>query len=446
MRAPFMWYNRAYRSCGGDLTLDYRTCTEFLRGRRVLCAVSGGADSTALLHILCRARDAGLLTLCAAHFEHGIRGDESARDMEFVRRLCAELNVPLQIGRADVPSEAAANGEGLESCARRLRHAFLEDARVKAGADVIALAHHLRDRAETVLMHILRGGGISGAAAMPRASGHIVRPFIDVAPQDIRAFLTQNGLAWREDATNFVPDSPRNALRLNVFPALGQIYPGFERALSRFSEIAAEDDAYLEACTDAYCARFMQQEWGIYILPKQDEAALVRRALRRVIPEADHQKIMSALRARGFCDLGGGCRAYGEGEKVYVPERALGSVGLNVRGCTRFYDICEISAEECAAEPIKINAYIQTLNADALSGACVRLKQDGDFIAPFGMNGKRKSLGDYLTDRKYPRPLRERLPLVAKGSEILWVPGIGISERARVVPDAPALRLTLKPY
>jgi tRNA(Ile)-lysidine synthase len=107
-------------------------------------------------------------------------------------------------------------------------------------------------------------------------------------------------------------------------------------------------------------------------------------------------------------------------------------------------NVCTLTAENCPCEPIRHELYTQALSASALQGACLRLRRDGDFIRPFGMGGQRKSLGDYLTDRKYPLPLRERLPLVAKGSEILWVPGEGISESARLSPGEEAMKLTIK--
>ncbi len=154
-----------------------------LKNRRILAAVSGGADSVALLSLLCTARNCGFLTLYAAHYEHGIRAEESLEDMRFVAKLCRTLDVELITGRGSVPAEAMRTGEGIESCARRLRHEFLEQTRQKLGADYTALAHHARDRAETVLMHILRGGGLAGAAAMPLRNGTIIRPLIGYSPE-----------------------------------------------------------------------------------------------------------------------------------------------------------------------------------------------------------------------------------------------------------------------
>ena len=136
-----------------------------VRGRRVLIALSGGADSVALAALLAEAREALGLTLFAAHLDHGIR-PESADDADFCRALCAKLGVPFLTVRLDVPAEAARAGEGLETAARRLRHAWLRRVKDAVGADCIALAHHMDDQAETVLMHLARGAGPEGIGGM----------------------------------------------------------------------------------------------------------------------------------------------------------------------------------------------------------------------------------------------------------------------------------------
>ena len=136
-------------------------------GSRVLCAVSGGADSVCLLHLLTGAAHERGLTVFAAHCEHGLRGGESLRDMEFVRRLCEKLAVPLTVKRVDVSAYAGANGLGTEEAARQLRYAFLEDCADALGCDRIATAHNAGDRSETILMNLCRGA--AGHPALSRA-------------------------------------------------------------------------------------------------------------------------------------------------------------------------------------------------------------------------------------------------------------------------------------
>ena len=420
-----------------------------LKGRAVLVAVSGGADSVALLRLLCRARDEMALTLSAAHFEHGIRGMDSLEDMRFVQDLCARENVELFVEKGDVPGEARRLGEGLEACARRLRHAFLERARAQAGADCIALAHHRQDRAETVLMHLLRGSGLAGAAAMPARSETIVRPLIDFAPEELKEYLLSIGQPWREDATNLVPDNPRNALRLKVLPLLRGIYPGCEKALCRFAEIAGEDERALEEYINRLDKQLMIFWADIAQIDNDCDAALTRRAIRRVYPGADFDATQRAIDAkwrRAYVELGDGYRAWGGDCALFIvpplprPEPA----DLALPGLTALKGVCRMLAEYCQPLPIKEDGFTQVLNLQALSGAQLRLRQNGDYIRPFGMHGKGKSFGDYLTDRRFPLPLRERLPIVARGNQVLWAPGLGISEDARLRPGDAAARLTIQ--
>ncbi len=416
-----------------------------LYGKRVLCAVSGGADSVALLRLLADARDRDELELCAAHFEHGIRGQDSMEDLRFVRDLCAALQVPLEIGQAKVPDIAERSHEGLETCARRLRHEFLEETRKKHRCDCIALAHHRRDRAETVLMHLLRGGGLKGAAAMPMKSGHIVRPLIGTAPEEIRAYLTELGQPWREDSSNFIDDNPRNALRLTVFPRLQCLYPGFESALCRFSEIAGEEDGLLARLSEEFAARDLSCFAGIWML-KKGETALMRRVLNRLLPDGDFETVERALHAEKQTDLTGGYRVSSADGVLYLipPLSDPAPEKLHLNGVTVLEGVCRVSARDSAPVPVKDNGYTQVLAKEPLRGAKLRLWHEGDFLCPLGFMGKRKSLGDYFTDRHFPQPLRHRLPLLADGNEILWVPGLGISEKLRVNDQTPACRLTIK--
>ena len=227
---------------------------EEARGKHVLAALSGGADSVALLILLCRARDAGMLGVSAAHFEHGIRGEESERDLAFCQKLCERMGVPLSIGRADVPEIARRTGRGTETCAREMRYDFLNEIARVMGADLIALAHHADDQAETVLMHLLRGTGPEGVSCMRRISGNLYRPLIGVRKAEIIRFLEESGQPWREDRTNRLTDNPRNALRIQAIPELERAYPGAVRAIARYAEAAQIEDGYMARMTDRFCA------------------------------------------------------------------------------------------------------------------------------------------------------------------------------------------------
>ena len=401
------------------------------RGRHVLVALSGGADSVALLTILCRARDAGMLSVSAAHFEHGIRGAESLGDAEFCRRLCLDMGVTFVPGRADVPEIARRTGEGLETCARRLRHSFLDETARILGAELIALAHHLDDQAETVLMHLLRGSGPEGAAGMRRVSGRLYRPLLGVRKAEILEFLRAEGIGWREDSTNAVADNPRNRLRLEAIPALERAYPAGMRAIARFAENMAVENDYVSRMTDAFISarvKALPHGWRIDLTGDCEEA-LLRRAIRRLCgPDLTSAKLMELMELPPACDVVNGLRATVCAGSMYITRRfeAPAPQLLKLDGVTELAGICRINCIDADPVPEKTLKSTQVLSKSALDGAVLRTRMDGDRISPLGMNGT-KSLSDYMTDLRVDRPLREVTPIVAKGREVLWVVGFGIS-------------------
>ena len=226
-----------------------------LRSAPLCVAVSGGADSVALLHALVRLR-AWLgakppYGLAAAHFHHGIRGAEADADAAFVADLCGSLGVPLRVGRGDVPAEAARTGESPEMAARRLRHAFLRDA---CGGAAIATGHTLDDQAELFFLRLKRGAsarGLSGMRPLEPASGSAparVRPLLRVRHEALAAFLRAEGLAWREDATNAADDADRNRIRHRVVPAVLDAFgPSFLSTLGRSMDLLRDDADLLDA-------------------------------------------------------------------------------------------------------------------------------------------------------------------------------------------------------
>ena len=405
---------------------------EEARGRHVLAALSGGADSVALLKVLCRARDAGMLQLSAAHFEHGIRGEESIADAEFCRKLCAEMNVLFIPGRADVPEIARRTGEGVETCARNLRHRFLAQTADMLGCELIALAHHMDDQTETVLMHMLRGTGPEGASGMRRLSGRLYRPLLGVRKSELIAYLESEGMSWREDRTNAVADNPRNALRLNAIPALEAIYPAGVRAIARFAENAAVESDFVGRMAEKFSTqRVTELPHGWRIDMSGDcEEALLRRTLRGLIgPDLTSDKLSEIVRLETACDVVNGLRAEKCGYMLYITrpfELPHAAALLRTDGVTELEKLCRIRCTAHPPVPEKTLKSVQVLSRKALEGAVLRTRAEGDRIAPFGMRGS-KSLSDYLTDLKIDRPLRDMIPIIAKGNDVLWAVGCGIS-------------------
>ena len=421
-----------------------------LTGANVLCAVSGGADSVALLRLLISLRSEGLLRLHAAHFEHGIRGQASLDDRDFVRALCASLDVPLAVGQASVPAEAARAGEGLETCARRLRRAFLKNAAADAGASRIALAHHKDDQAETVLMHLLRGGGLTGASGMRADDGTFLRPLLPFSHAELIEYLNEIGQPWREDETNRVSDTPRNALRNEILPRIRDFYPGAADALARFAAISADEDAFIGEIAETVWRERAREYAGVRIMKNFSSLspALKRRTLRRALDGADFDTVERVCTSEGSLQLPGGLTAYRTDADLYVSRTFSPppDVPLPDEGRVALPGVCLLAIENAPSVPIRDGGLAQVLDAEALKSAVLRTRRAGDFIAPLGMGGRSKSLSDYLTDRKLPYPLRDRVPVIARGSEILWAAGVGVSEHARVFENRAAKRLTITIY
>ena len=399
--------------------------------RHVLAALSGGADSVALVHLLHEKHLQGKIKLTIAHFEHGIRGEESKEDQAFVVELSKRLNLPLITESANVLKEAERTGEGLESCARRLRHEFLNRAREQSGADVIATAHHKGDQAETVLMHILRGGGLSGAKGMRETDGVYVRPLLSCSKEQLVQYLVSIGESWREDSTNLMKDNPRNFLRLEAIPRLQAAYPGAEDALCRFSEIARDEDDYMDGQAQKAFAEMAECFLGVWILKNTSQypVALLRRVIRKIAPEFGFEEIEKIRTCARRVSLPNGWWAMGRDDFVYLapPFEVPKETPFCFDKCMHFGALCEIRPTNEA--PLKgAGVCVERVNPAPLEGACIRTRRDGDFMRPLGMGGKKKLLSDIMIDRKIPLPLRERIPVVARDREILWIVGFDISE------------------
>ncbi|HTV07575.1 MAG TPA: tRNA lysidine(34) synthetase TilS [Candidatus Aquilonibacter sp.] len=247
------------------LALD---CSLMRPGERVCVAVSGGADSVALLLALQEANDSNRLkeslgiVLSAVHVHHGLRGAEADADEAFVRELCERLSVPVVVERVDVAARQSEEREGLEEAARELRYGvfwrLIEDGK----ADVVATAHTLDDQAETVVMKLLRGAwtegiggiapemersGISDQRSAGKLNGRIVRPMLGVRRAEVESFLRERGQTWREDATNEDVSLTRNRVRHELMPRLREFNPGVDAALARLAEIARDEEAFWRA-------------------------------------------------------------------------------------------------------------------------------------------------------------------------------------------------------
>lgn len=414
-----------------------------MRGKHVLIALSGGADSVALCHLLAQARNDGMLTLSAAHMDHAIRQD-SAEDALFCGLLCQRLSIPFYKTRIDVPSLAMISGEGLETIARRLRFEWLREVRGRIGADCIALAHHMDDQAETVLMHLLRGTGPEGIIGMRSQADDLFRPLLAYRKRDLVQYLRVIDESWREDSTNAVDDTPRNALRLHVIPELEKSYPQATSAIARYAHSADIENDFVAQCTEAFLNKNLTHgAYGKHLnLPQDTEPAILRRAIRAICGKSLSWERLNAIAA--LCEKTHGCTEIsatlfverGHHGIYFLPKQAVSTPPeeLTLEGITHLKGICDIFAKNAPPVPIRDDPKRQVLRRDALAGAILRTRRAGDRIRPLGSG--EKLLSDYFTDKKLDRPLRDYVPLVAVDQDILWVVGMGISENARIRSNA----------
>lgn len=423
-----------------------------IQGKHLLIALSGGADSVALACMLCERRSACGLTLTAAHMDHGIR-PESGEDAAFCKTLCQRLDIPFYTVKADVPSIAQETGEGLETAARRVRYDWLRGLRREIGADYIALAHHMDDQAETVLMHLFRGAGPEGAVGMRIFSGDLFRPLLNVRKQALMDYLSSKGIAWQEDFTNRIADNPRNRLRLNVIPEIEQSYPQAVSAIARFAQSAAIEGDLIARMAEDYAEKnLIIGPYGkLMKLPDGWENAVVRRVIRRICgADLDFEKLSELMALcediRGKTDISAEmCAERGRSGLYFLPKVPfqVHEAKLILDGITEIDRFCRIEAKPAPPIPVKNDPWRQVLRLEALEGAVVRTRQDGDRIRPLGSG--EKLLSDYFTDKKIDRPVRDYVPLIAVEKNILWAAGIGISEDARILSDRDAcVSLTCK--
>lgn len=461
----------------------------------VVVAVSGGADSIALLHLLTRVRVAWSLHLVVAHLDHNLRA-ESADDAHFVAQLAAGWGLPFE--GACLPPDALTGN--LEAGARRARYHFL--AQVASiyqthapGQPVeVALAHTANDQAETVLMNLIRGSGLDGLAAMPRIRPlvldgqpvpgvRVVRPLLAVSRPEILQYLKAHHIPWREDPTNQDPTFVRNRIRHEILPRMQEINPQIVAALCRTASILAAEAARAEADN--------RQALGLALRSIQEgpQRRVFDLALFRSLDVAAQRAILRAAaiclgqpsRALNFAavermrqllladDHAGGpyswvgdlmlTRAHDsfslhhKAAEPYIPQHPhLGRDWCSLYGAQVLSVPGEITVGDWSLRseildasalphnwPAQLAPWEAYLDADKVGQLVLRGPRPGQRFQPFGLAGHGKALADYFTDRKVMGCLRPGWPLVVDGTQVVWVGGHQIADRVRVSEDSRAV-------
>ena len=419
--------------------------------KRVCVAISGGVDSTSLLHYLkANEKEIGF-TLCAVHCQHNIRGEESLSDEAFVRELCQKWNVPLFVFSEDCIKRAKQDKVSLETAAREFRLESFS-ALIKNGqADFIATAHHVSDEAETILFRLARGSSLSGAKGIKERSGWLIRPFLDWKKDEIIAYAKEHGLSYCVDSTNLETDATRNKLRLNVFPVLEEAVSGASVNLARFARFAGEDDEFLYEQSKALLSR---SDLGRMLVLFSRQKPLFRRACLMAMKENGVDKDYTATHLESVFHLQNSER----GAKICLPKGVIAQ--KTEKGIEFFISQNEeaVALSLPAEKPFDLSGFdggryevnvrltpfdereygeykVLRVDRDKLpKNAVFRFRRDGDEIKSFGGG---KSLKKFFNEKKIPVSERAVLPLIAEkdGSEVFAVCGVEISQQVKITEE-----------
>lgn len=416
----------------------------------ILCAVSGGADSMCLLHMIYSRG----IKVVAAHFEHGIRGEESMRDARFVESWCREAGIDCVIGHGSVPSCAAERGLGLEQAARELRYAFLEKTAAEQGCKYIATAHNADDNVETVIFNLARGGGTLGLKGIPRERGHFIRPLLDMSRREIERYLEKNAIPHVEDGSNASDDYSRNLIRHHVTPVLRRINPELHLAVGRTAKLLEQDEDCLGAMADSFIREYYDGESLPVSELRQLHRAVSSRVLRRLCNESlSFEHVEQALKLlegteRKYLDVPGQrlCRQQGRlyfspGEIVSIPDREL------IPG--RWTAVPELGLEllaEYGDNDAEVNGLFKTCRLkceNICSSVYCTGRKAGDRLRPAG-RGCTKSLKSLFNEAGYTRERRSRTLVLRDGKGILAVLGMCLDERAKAAPGDRVLTIKIR--
>jgi len=440
----------------------------------ILVAVSGGPDSLALLHLLNDLREEFHLHLEVAHLQHGIRGAESMEDARFVAELAAKLGLRFHLKEINLPQLVSAAGKGnVEALARDQRYHFFADVVGAHGLTKVAVAHTQDDQAETVLMRFLRGAGMKGLAGMAPlqvlssiggspSKLAVIRPLLETAKAEIVKYLTEKSQTFRLDQTNQDTALLRNWIRLELLPKIAERADGRlnERLGQQAELLRDEDDALAQVAR-----RKLEEIRGADGLRREallsEPKAMQRRLLRLWIESMRgnlrgldfvHMKAMLHLIAHGApharLALPGGWQLQLEYDQVKLVRRSVrlkrscyaydfvigSTLAIPQAGWAIESEIIEPPLAHYPAEPME--AFFDA--ACLPPGLTVRNFRNGDFFQPLGMAGHKK-IKNLFIEKKLPLSMRALWPLLAAPQEVLWIPGYGRSERAKVTPDTASI-------
>lgn len=408
------------------------------KGDRVLVALSGGSDSVAMLHILNSLKESMGFSLCAAHINHNIRA-EAKRDEDFVSELCQSLGIECFVKSVKVLEYAKEKGISTELAGREIRYSFFDEIKEKHSIDKIATAHNRNDSAESILLHLTRGCGVSGLSGIePVVNGKIIRPIIEIFKNEIEQYCFENGYEFVIDKTNFETDYTRNKIRLLLMPLIEQeLNPNFMTTITENAPIFAETADFIDSYSQKVYNRVCYKNRAKISELLAEEPAVIRCVLQKMYCNYTNKAqrlsvkytdaIMDILKSKKTSktlNLASGVSARVEYGYVFFEKTELDKIQFSYEigvGEKKYIPEADVTLllrrenEKLKNTEDKIYFY-----AKEDSSFRVRNRQRADTFLPVGMSG-RKKLSDFLCDLKISSALRDKIPLLLCDDVILWV-------------------------
>lgn len=402
------------------------------KGDTVTVAISGGADSVCLLHILCSLKDELEITVNAAHLNHSIRGDEADRDQEFVKDFCEKSGVTLFSEKQDVPQYARQKGISLELAAREVRYEFLQ----MVALGKIATAHTASDNLETMIFNLVRGTSIKGLCGIPVKRNNVIRPLINCTRQEIEDYCKENNLSFVTDSTNLCDDYSRNKIRHKVIPVLKEINSSVEETALRTSESLLADNSVLENISQELLFKYSDDK-GLNIFDFRNiPPAIAKRIIKSYFTIVCKDVSLESRHINDIYDL-----CLKKCGKINLPSNIFAVINDDFLVFTDFSGQNETEFAIKITEIQNVNNLFANneIDCDMIVGKWIlRTRQEGDKIR-LQNRGVTKSLKKLFTENKVDESLRSKIPVIADDLGVIWVYGFGVAQR--VAPKSSTKKL-----
>ena len=406
-------------------------------GGVMLCAVSGGRDSMALLSFLEQlAAEKGFI-LHAAHYNHMLR-PTADRDEDFVRLWCADRHIPLACGTCDVRAWAREQGASLEDAARTLRYRFLEETADRVGAQRIATAHHVQDNAETVLLHLLRGTGLRGLGGIAPVRGRVVRPFLETDRRDIDAYVEENNIPYVEDESNADIAFARNRLRIEVMPLLEKLAPGSTARIAGAAAILREEENHLAQESAGLLPPAEEDKISLPVNTLMSRDLAIRRRLVRSMAQqlgvgltAAQTDAVLALGSGGFLDLPDGLQAYRQAHRLTLRRLSPPPEPLELHAGKQLWGGHTVRVA-VTAEGLPPEGNSAALSADKITGPLTIAAWDG--TGRLAVENGSRSIKRLFADQGIPADQREEHPALYCDGKPVAVLGVAVDWAFRSQP------------